>query len=100
MPPIPKPPQGRHEHRIILLVDDEPPVLAVGEKMLARAGFEVLTASDGREAVECFGEKCDEIDCVILDLSMPHLDGAQAFEEMQKVREDAEVPDGMVDTKL
>ena len=40
--------------------------------MLERAGFEVLTAADGREAVALFREYADRIVCVVLDLTMLH----------------------------
>jgi PAS domain S-box-containing protein len=62
----------------ILLVDDEPQVLAVAAKTLQRAGYEVLTAEGGREAVECFRSRPDDIALVILDLTMPDIDGLEA----------------------
>jgi CheY-like chemotaxis protein len=75
----------------VLLVDDEPTVIEVGVKMHERAGFEVLTATDGREAVEIFREHRDEISCVILDLTMPQLGGEEAFDALKEVREDVKV---------
>ena len=59
--------------------------------MLERLGFSVLTASDGREAVEVFREHIDEIDCILLDLTMPHLDGAQAFREIRRIHPETPV---------
>lgn len=75
----------------ILVADDEESVCTVGEQMLGRLGFSVLTAPDGREAVKIFGEQIDAIDCVILDLTMPHLDGEQAFREMRRLRPEIKV---------
>ena len=69
----------------VLIADDEAVVRAVGQQMLERLGFSVLTASDGREALEVFGERADEIVCVLLDLTMPHMDGEEAFREMQRL---------------
>ena len=75
----------------VLIADDEETVRAVGKQMLDRMGFEVLMAADGREAVEIFGDHADEIDCVLLDLTMPHMDGEQAFRELRRLRPDVTV---------
>jgi len=69
----------------VLLVDDEESVRAVGKSMLERMGFDVLTASDGRDAVQVFGKQHDKIVCVLLDLTMPHMDGEEAFREMRRI---------------
>jgi len=69
----------------ILLVDDEESVLTVRRRMLEKMGFEVLPASDGREALDIFTRAVDSIDCVIMDLTMPQLDGEQAFKEMRRI---------------
>ena len=53
--------------------------------MLERLGFSVLTAPDGREALQVFREHLDEIACVLLDLTMPHMDGVEAFAEMRRL---------------
>ena len=66
----------------VLLVDDEETVQATGCTMLRALGFEVLTAGDGREAVEVYqanGDLC----FVVLDLTMPHMDGEQCFRELR-----------------
>ncbi|HIG29975.1 MAG TPA: response regulator [Verrucomicrobiales bacterium] len=44
----------------------------------------MITAPDGREALKVFRE-CDEIVCVLLDLTMPHMDGEQTFREMRRL---------------
>ena len=75
----------------ILLVDDEDSVLAVGKRVLEHVGFEVLTAADGRDAVDVFRARADEITCVILDLTMPHMDGEAALREIRRIKEDARV---------
>lgn len=69
----------------ILIADDEETVCAVGKMMLEKIGFNVLTAPDGRKAVEIFQKKFREIDCVILDLTMPHLSGDEAYREMRLI---------------
>jgi CheY-like chemotaxis protein len=80
-----------HGSGIVLIADDEETVRAVGTEMLERLGFTVLTASDGREAVEVFRQHADEIVCTLLDLTMPILDGEQAFQEIRNIRADARV---------
>ena len=69
----------------ILIVDDEDAVLDVGRKMLEQAGFTVLTASDGREAPDVFRNHPDDIVCVILDLTMPRMDGEETFRELRRI---------------
>jgi two-component system, cell cycle sensor histidine kinase and response regulator CckA len=75
----------------VLLVDDEESVLAVSGKLLQRMGLEVLTAPDGRQALEIFREQAGEFDCVLLDMTMPHMDGEQTFRAMRQIREDIQV---------
>jgi len=73
----------------ILLVDDDESVRDVGSNMLELLGFEVMTASDGREGVNTFRDNSDEITLVLLDMTMPHLSGQKAFEEIKKIRNNA-----------
>lgn len=73
----------------VLVVDDEEVVRCAVTKMLKRLAYEVLTAADGGEALEIFSRQPDEIDCVILDLAMPDMDGLQTFLALRQVRPDA-----------
>jgi two-component system cell cycle sensor histidine kinase/response regulator CckA len=75
----------------ILLVDDEETVLTTSERMLEFLGFMVLTARDGTEAINLFRARADDIDCVILDLTMPSLSGDQVFDELRRIKNDARV---------
>jgi len=75
----------------VLLVDDEETLRALGKDMLQELGFTVLTAADGREALEIYRQNRDAIRCVILDLTMPHLDGEQAFRELRRIKPDVRV---------
>jgi DNA-binding response OmpR family regulator len=56
-----------------------------------RGGFNALTAGDGRAAVELFRRHADDVVCVLMDLTMPHLDGQQAFTEMRRIRPNVRV---------
>ena len=58
------------------------------QRMLEHLGFEVITAADGREALERFHERPEEIACVVLDLTMPRMDGEEAFRELRRLRGD------------
>ncbi|MEN8758551.1 MAG: response regulator, partial [Desulfobacterales bacterium] len=75
----------------VLVADDEETVCAVGKQMLERMGFSVLAASDGREALKVYRENTDEIVCVLLDLTMPYMDGEEAFRAMQRLHPDVTV---------
>ena len=75
---------------MVLLADDEDPVREVAAEMLRHCGFSVLTAQDGRVAVERFRERSREIVAVVLDLAMPQMSGEAAFREIRRVR--PEVP--------
>jgi two-component system cell cycle sensor histidine kinase/response regulator CckA len=79
------------ERGTILLVDDEESVLEVGSMMLENAGFEVRTAKDGRDALEVFQEYQGDIACVVLDLTMPIMDGAETLRNLRRIREDVKV---------
>jgi len=70
----------------VLLADDEGIVREVARNVLESMGFDVLEARDGLEAVELFGRHAPEIRLVILDLTMPRLDGALAWTRMRAVR--------------
>jgi PAS domain S-box-containing protein len=75
----------------ILVVDDEDSVRSVASRMLSALGFHVLTASNGCEALEVFFPHRDEIVGVLLDLTMPQLDGAATFTELRRMKPDIRV---------
>jgi CheY-like chemotaxis protein len=75
----------------VLLVDDEESIRALGRKMLERFGLSVLTASDGREALNIYRQHGRGIDLVLLDLTMPHMDGHETFCALRSIDESAQV---------
>jgi PAS domain S-box-containing protein len=77
--------------RTVLIVDDEELILDVCKEMLVNLGFSVVIAENGLEAVEIFKRQASDIDCVILDLSMPKMDGIAAFGEIIRIKPDAKV---------
>jgi DNA-binding response OmpR family regulator len=71
---------GDHPSRI-LLVDDEQPILTLLSYPLRKDGYEVVQASDGREALARFAETT--FDLVVLDVMMPQLDGLEVCRRMR-----------------
>lgn len=66
-------PPGRGE--TILLVDDEKSLRRLGERILRKAGYQVLLATNGAEALETYKRKSDSVQLVITDMSMPVMGG-------------------------
>ena len=75
----------------ILVVDDEASIRDVTRRMLESSGFEVVTAKNGREAVETFKEQGQQIAGVLLDATMPQMDGLETFERLRRIRKDVRV---------
>jgi len=69
----------------VLVVDDEPMVLAFVEEGLKRLGYQVLTAVDGGQACEVYSSHSREIDTVLLDLVMPGITGLEACRRLRKI---------------
>jgi signal transduction histidine kinase len=76
---------------LALVVDDEKSVLKVCTKMIKLLGFKVITASDGIEAVSKFREHADDIAVVLMDLTMPDMDGITAMHEIYRIKPDTKV---------
>ncbi|MFH1026564.1 MAG: PAS domain S-box protein, partial [Pseudomonadota bacterium] len=74
----------------VLLVDDEETVRGIGVEMLRELGFDTITANDGRQALEVF-KSTPGISFVIMDLTMPHMDGEQCFRELRRLDADVRV---------
>jgi PAS domain S-box-containing protein len=82
----PAPPKGGAE--TILVAEDEPPVLKFITRMLTKAGYTVLPAHDGKEALRVFNERFESIDLVILDVMMPGLSGREVMDVIRKQHPD------------
>ncbi len=65
--------------RQILVVDDEAALRGIATRLLEASGYQVLTARNGREAVEVFQASQSDIDLILLDLSMPVMSGQEAL---------------------
>lgn len=70
----------------ILVVDDEDLILRLSRRILERAGYQVLTATDGEQALERFGPAGDGIHLVLLDRTLPRLPGAAVLARLLALR--------------
>ncbi len=75
----------------ILVVDDEETVRVVCQRILEGRGFRVLTADDGLSGLQLFRQEADQISLVLLDMTMPHMDGEETFREMRQIRPHVQV---------
>ena len=84
-----KPSTDRSEWRgtgTILVVEDEEGVREVAERMLQEIGFQTIGAEDGRRALEIMNRVGDSVTAVLLDLSMPHMGGAETLRRLRAER--------------
>lgn len=90
-PSAPQPPSGplQPPRPMILVADDDASLLGMLREALGRRGFQVLTASDGRRALEIF-QQTPDLQAVVLDIKMPGLSGLEACRAMHSLR--PEVP--------
>lgn len=75
----------------VLVADDEPSVLAVTVRALERLGLSAVGVCDGQQAVDRFREEPARWRLVVLDLTMPRLDGAEAMSAIRSLRPDVPV---------
>jgi len=78
--------------RRVLFVDDEPTICRVGSDMLKALGYVATLAGDGAEALQVLGNPdLPTVDCVMLDLMMPGMDGEACLRELRRSRDDLKV---------
>ncbi len=78
-------PSGESAGGTVLVVDDDDNVRPVTQMMLERLGFQVLLACDGREGLDVFRAHRGEIVCVLLDLTMPEMDGEETLAALREL---------------
>ena len=80
-----------HGKGTVLLVDDEVAMLEVESDMISALGYKVLPVDNGREAIDIFTAKKDQIDLVILDMIMPGMNGNEVFACLKEIDPDIRV---------
>lgn len=73
---------------MVLIIDDEPFVIDLARCMLEKMGFTVLTARNGHDGLHVFEREGANIRLVLLDMTMPQLDGEETFRELRRIRSD------------
>jgi len=86
-----KVPAVRGGSETILVAEDEASVRQLLSTILTEAGYEVVLAEDGQDAVEKFAARCDRVRLVLLDLIMPRKGGREAVAEIRGLRPDVRV---------
>jgi PAS domain S-box-containing protein len=69
----------------VLLVDDEEMIIDVGRQLLERLGYNVLSAGNGKQAIEIYKENKGSIQIVILDMIMPDMGGGETFDRLKEI---------------
>ena len=82
-------PRGHGE--TILLVEDEPDVLEVNQIILEELGYQTITCSNGKQALEVYTEHKEKIDLVLTDMMMPEMDGLTLFEALKSKNQEVRV---------
>ena len=77
--------------RRILVVDDEPAARVLAHRVFSEAGFEVITIQSGFECLERFRKQPHGFDLILLDLSMPFMDGEETFRRLREINPDVVV---------
>ena len=86
VPSLKQEPETQRGHgELILVVDDEAAIREVTRSALESAGYQVLTASDGTEAVALYAQRSTEIKVVITDIVMPYMDGIATIRALRKL---------------
>jgi len=77
------------EHETLMMVDDEPDILETGKRYLQRHGYRVITAENGREAINKYKEHT--IDMVVLDVGLPDMNGLNCFKTLKSIDQNAKI---------
>jgi CheY-like chemotaxis protein len=96
-PPAPQPlsdvriynPTGQRE--LVMIVDDEDLVTILAQRVLTDEGYRIVTAKDGFQAIEIYRKLKEQIALIILDFTMPIMDGADVFAELLQINPKAPV---------
>lgn len=90
-PAAPEPPAVDGAGRTVLIVDDDPGVRIVAGEILQNVGFEIVAVEDGLAAISTLRRRGREIAAVLLDMTMPHLDGPETVRELRRLQPELRV---------
>ncbi len=79
------------KQKTILVVEDETPHLAFLKKLFETAGYSVLTAKDGIEAIDAYKQRLKSIDVVLCDMALPSLGGWTVFMSLREIDPDVKM---------
>jgi len=82
---------------IVLIVDDEPHMRRITELSLRKAGYRILTARNGREALEVALREQPAL--IVMDVTMPEMDGLEALRQLKATPATASIPVIMLTTR-
>lgn len=77
--------------KTILIVDDDEALRDILKMMLEYLGYDILTAVDGLDCLKVYQAHQEKIELVLLDMTMPGMDGEEAFIELHKINPDIQV---------
>ena len=72
----------------VLFVDDEYVMIEVGQQILKTLGYTVFQVRSGKEAIEVYRKNQNEIDMVILDMTMPEMSGGETYDRLKEINPD------------
>ena len=78
-------------NEMILLVDDEVVITDVSREILETLGYQVMVADSGKEAINIYSQRKDEINLVIMDMIMPQMSGGETFDILKSINPDVKV---------
>ena len=89
--PVQESPREAGTGELVLVADDNPQLLELACMVLERAGLETCTAADGRQALDLYKERQEDIRLLILDLVMPEMSGQEVAEAVRELSDDVRI---------
>src|SRR3954465_8572079 len=84
-------PAPAKKRQSLMVVDDEPMALVLAKRVLTEADFAVVTAQSGFECLDLFRKPPRHFDLILLDLTMPFMDGEETFRRLRSISPDVVV---------
>ncbi|MBF0224486.1 MAG: response regulator [Desulfobacterales bacterium] len=77
--------------KTILIIDDEESILSLAEEILKENGYEAIIADEAAKGIEILAKNKDKVDIVILDFTMPKMNGCEALKELKQVKNNIKI---------